>query len=214
MRDVPQCLSTCETLCHVWVVTLIDESQIGMSDHDHPFEFLGVSCHPGSGFSAQALSASSGLSADEGSIAGVLTTEALTAEGLRAGRFDGARIDHYRVNWKAPEDYVHMVTGLIGEVRQKGETFEAEWRGEASRLERSAGRVFSRVCDASFGDTRCGLNADNFPSGTVCPRTFTACRDQFSNTVNYRGFPYLLGDDALVAAPQEGELRDGGSRFS
>jgi len=60
---------------------------------------------------------------------------------------------------------------------------------------------------------RMGLNADNFPSGTVCPRSFSACRDRFNNALNFRGFPYLLGDDALTAAPRESEIRDGGSRY-
>jgi len=53
----------------------------------------------------------------------------------------------------------------------------------------------------------------NFPSGTVCPRSFSACRDRFNNALNFRGFPYLLGDDALTAAPRESEIRDGGSRY-
>ena len=132
---------------------------------------------------------------------------------FRQAGLDGARIESFRVNWTNTAEYVPMASGYVGDIRQQGGVYEAEWLGEASRLERSTGRVFARLCDAEFGDARCGLDPDDFPEGTACPRTFDAC-GQFGNRINFRGFPYLLGDDALIAAPQEGEVRDGGSRYS
>ena len=117
-------------------------------------------------------------------------------------------------NWREPEQRVHMSTGRLGSIRQNGETFEAEWTGQSVLLGRSVGRVFSKLFDAELGDNRCGLNIDDFPEGTICPRTFQACRNQFNNVLNYRGFPFLLGDDALQAAPQIGARRDGSSRYS
>lgn len=105
------------------------------------------------------------------------------------------------------------VTRTPRAIRQRGQAFEAEWTGEAAKLNRSFGRVYSKICDAEFGDERCGLNAADFPDGTSCPRSLEACREQFDNVMNYRGFPYLLGDDALQAAPQITERRDGSSRY-
>jgi len=103
--------------------------------------------------------------------------------------------------------------GRLGEVTISGEDISIEWLGQASLLDQSTGRVFSRQCDANFGDARCGLSKNNFADGTVCPRSFEACRDQFSNTINFRGFPYLLGDDALLAGVAESDRRDGSSRY-
>lgn len=214
MRNVPNEITKCTTLCNVWIMTLRDDSQLGFTDHDRVLEVKGVSCLPQSGFTAENANGRAGLDPSEAEVAGILDDARITAADIRSGRFDGARIDHHRVNWAKASQYVHMATGLIGEIKQKGAAFEAQWRGEASLLERSAGRVFSRLCDAEFGDTRCGINKAAYPDGTVCARTILACREQFSNSLNFRGFPYLLGDDALVAVPQEGEPRDGGSRFS
>lgn len=214
MRDVPQTLQGCETLCRVWILTLKDTAQLGFSDHDAPLVFQGVTCHPQSGFTPKSAVAALGFDVDNGNVESVLDGLQIAPNDIRSGRFEGARLDHYRVDWNATDHFVHMSTGLLGEIRQAGAAFEAEWLGEASILERSAGRVFSRMCDAEFGDARCGLDPGAFPEGTVCSRTFTACRDQFSNSVNFRGFPYLLGDDTLIAAPHLGETRDGGSRFT
>lgn len=214
MRNVAPEIFTCTTLCNVWIVTLRDDSRLGFTDHDRRLALQGVACVPQSGFSPESATARAGLEPGSAMVAGVLDDDRITAEDIRNGRFGGGRIDHYCVNWTEPLQYVHMATGLLGEIKQKGDAFEAQWLGEASFLERSTGRVFSRQCDAEFGDARCGVDKSAYPEGTLCARTLRVCRDQFSNSVNFRGFPYVLGDDALVASPQEGEPRDGGSRFS
>jgi len=95
-----------------------------------------------------------------------------------------------------------------------GDRFTVELSGQGAQLSRTQGRVFSRMCDARLGDARCGLSIDDFPSHTQCPRTFTACRDIFGNSVNFRGFPYLIGDDAMQSGPDGSPALDGGSRYA
>lgn len=204
MREVSESLKACTTLCEAWRITFSNNSQLGFTDHDRPLWIEGLKYHPSSGFEP----------GGDQDVKGILRSDLITPEDIGAGRFDGARIDRLRVNWQNPPEYVHMATGYIGEITQQGRAFTAQWLGQASRLERSTGRVFSRRCEAEFGDAQCGVNKADFPDGTTCPHTFEACRDRFSNSLNFRGFPYLLGDDALTAGPQEGELRDGGSRYS
>jgi len=117
------------------------------------------------------------------------------------------------VNWLQPDEFGLIWSGKLGDIKIKDGHFEAELVGRAAVLERVTGRVFARGCDASFGDARCGLNAGNFPAGTVCPRIFEACQSQFDNTVNFRGFPYMIGEDAAYAAPRDGDVKDGSSRY-
>jgi len=81
--------------------------------------------------------------------------------------------------------------------------------GQATLLDRSTGRVFSRRCDAEYGDERCGLVAQD---GESCERTLEACKG-FGNTLNFRGFPYLLGDDVLQKGVHLTPRRTGGSRY-
>lgn len=47
-----------------------------------------------------------------------------------------------------------------------------------------------------------------------CDKRFETCRAKFANTVNFRGFPHMPGNDAVQARPVTGELMDGSSRFS
>jgi len=187
---------------------------MGFTDHDAELTFEGINCSAQSGFVPGDIQNALGLDVDQTEIQGALHSQRITAQALRSGHYDRAKLELFRVNWQSPDDYVAIFSGHIGEVRLRGDAYEAIITGEDAVLERSTGRVFSRICSAEFGDKDCGLDPNNFPPGTSCPRRFSACRDQFANTLNFRGFPYLLGDDALLAGPIIGEARDGGSRYA
>jgi uncharacterized phage protein (TIGR02218 family) len=47
-----------------------------------------------------------------------------------------------------------------------------------------------------------------------CDKRFETCRAKFANTLNFRGFPHMPGNDALQSGPIAGEPMDGSSRFS
>jgi len=202
------------TQCSLWRLALSNNTQLGFTDHDQDLLIEGLVYHASSGLNAGMSEARLGFSSDSGAVQGVLTSDRITSLDISNGVYDSARIDHFRVNWLNTEQIVHVNSGHLGVIRRSGEAFEAEWVGRSSQLEHSTGRVFSSLCDAEFGDERCGVNAANFPEGTICARTFSVCQSTFSNIENFRGFPYLLGDDALQAAPEEGQVFDGGSRYS
>jgi uncharacterized phage protein (TIGR02218 family) len=53
---------------------------------------------------------------------------------------------------------------------------------------------------------------DMFTVTAGCDKRFATCRDRFANTVNFRGFPHIPGNDFLVAYPVPGAPgNDGGS---
>ncbi|MEO0386838.1 MAG: phage BR0599 family protein, partial [Pseudomonadota bacterium] len=79
-------------------------------------------------------------------------------EDILVGRFDDASVEHWWVNWQAPEDRILVLRGALGEVRQQGNAFEAELRGISEALNRPLGRAFSRTCGAAFGDSSCGID--------------------------------------------------------
>jgi uncharacterized phage protein (TIGR02218 family) len=47
-----------------------------------------------------------------------------------------------------------------------------------------------------------------------CDKRFETCRTKFSNTLNFRGFPHMPGNDAVQAGPVAGAPMDGSSRFT
>jgi len=55
---------------------------------------------------------------------------------------------------------------------------------------------------------------DGFTVTPGCDKSFATCRDRFGNAVNFRGFPYMPGNDAVLAAPAADQPRDGGSRYA
>lgn len=46
-----------------------------------------------------------------------------------------------------------------------------------------------------------------------CDKRFETCRTKFANSVNFRGFPYMPGNDAVQAGPGRGRKLDGSSRY-
>jgi uncharacterized phage protein (TIGR02218 family) len=146
------------TLATCWRVERADGAVLGFTDHDRPLGFDGVVYAPETGADAGALQSSADLSVDNTEIAGALTADALSTEDLSAGRYDGASVEIWRVNWADVSSRALLKRGVIGEVAREGERFRAEIRGLSHALDRVQGRIFQRGCDAVCGDARCGVD--------------------------------------------------------
>lgn len=163
MRDIPAALAEhlagdATTLAHAFVVRLTDGTTFGFTDHDRELTVDGVACRPDSGFDASAATRHAGFAVGEEEIAGVLSAEVISESDLAAGRWDGATVDVYCLNWQAPGVPMKLRTGRLGEVVQRDGAFRAELRGPAYALGQTRGRLYGRFCDASFGDARCGIS--------------------------------------------------------
>jgi uncharacterized phage protein (TIGR02218 family) len=57
------------------------------------------------------------------------------------------------------------------------------------------------------------VTGDAFTVTVGCDKQFSSCKTKFANAANFRGFPYMIGNDAVVAyAGSETDL-NGGSRY-
>lgn len=148
------------THAHVWRIVRRDGTVFAFSDHDRELLFDAVVCEPHVALRAAAIEKSVGLNVDTASIAGALSSSAITEEDLARGLWDGARVDFYRVDWTDTAQRVHLFAGRIGEVKRGAAAFEAELRGLQAALNVPVGRVFSRFCDADLGDARCGKEVE------------------------------------------------------
>jgi len=146
------------TTCHAWRVTRRDGVVLGFCEHDRDLTFDGTIFLAASGFSASEAEAATGLSAGADEVAGGFSNVAIREQDLATGRYDGARVDLFLVNWAAPDQHMLLNTREIGEVSRAGGQFRAELRSLAHRLNQPQGRVYNRRCDASLGDARCGVN--------------------------------------------------------
>ncbi len=276
------------TLCRCWAVTRSDGTVLGFTDHDVDLTFEGISFAADSGMAARSLEQTTGLAVDNTEALGVLSAAAVTEADIRAGRYDGARVKAWLVNWAEVDQRMVLFAGTIGEIQRAGGAFQAELRGLSEALNQPQGRVYQKGCAAVLGDAACGVDLDApgysavvpvetvsggkfftfsslggfadrwfekgrlrvedgaarglvalvkndrfsdgvheielwealpaqvAPGDTVrieagCDRRLRTCRLKFANTVNFRGFPAIPGEDWLMSVPRRDGLNDGGS---
>lgn len=164
MRTIPGALQAhldgeVTTLCHAWRVTRQDGAVLGFTDHDRDLSFGGTVYVAASGFEGSEAEDGNGLSAEGGDISGGFSADAVRAEDLSAGRYDGAKVEVYTVNWQDTAQSLLLRTAELGEVRREGGLFRAELRRLTHRLDLVRGRIYGQRCDAVLGDGRCKVNA-------------------------------------------------------
>ena len=278
------------TLCNCWRLTLRSGEELGFTDHDQPLIFASTTFESQSGFTGSDMESSLGLSVDNLEATGALRSGSLDEARLRAGDFDHAAIEIWRVNWSNVAQRVLMRKGHLGEVTSGSGAFTAEVRGLAHLFDQSQGRLYQYGCDASLGDARCavdlesvsfkatgtltsadaatlnvaGINSyadDWFTGGTItwqaganagrqlavrrhrllssfakvelwqtppfeittgetvtlrtgCDKLFSTCKAKFTNTVNFRGFPHMPGNDFVLTFASADDVNNDGGRRS
>lgn len=143
------------TVCRAWTVRRRDGTVLGFTDHDRDLEVDGVVCRADNGLTARAIHQTTGLSVDNTEAFGALSAASITEADLLAGRFDGAEVRTYLVNWQSPVDFVEQFRGYLGEITRGGGSFKAELRGLSELLNRPVGMAYSPRCSAILGDGRC-----------------------------------------------------------
>lgn len=278
------------TLCFCWRVTRPDATVQGFTNHDVDLVFEGTTFLAASGFTASEVVKNLGLSIDNLSVAGALSSSSLNDTDLAAGKYDNSTIEIFRVNWANVSQRVLIHKGPIGEIKRGKTAFEAELLGLAQQLNTEQGRRFNFSCDAVLGDARCKIDLNNvlfkgtgsvttvvdprrlivsgidsfatlwFSLGRLlwtsgpnsgnavmvkrhvktvsqvtvelwepmsetivagngftitagCDKQSRTCKSKFNNLVNHRGFEYMIGNDAIMAAAAVSQKLDGSSRY-
>lgn len=148
------------TLCWCWCLTRHDGVKLGFTDHDRPLTFDGTTFEAASGFTASEMKDQIGFGVDNVEVTGAVSSDRLAEEDLRAGIYDDAKVEIFRVNWEDVDQRVLMRTGSLGEVSRAGQAFAAEVRGLSHYLQQPKGRLFQYACDADLGDSRCSVNLE------------------------------------------------------
>jgi uncharacterized phage protein (TIGR02218 family) len=88
-------------------------------------------------------------------VEGALTSDAIDERDLLAGRWDGARVAIFAVDWTAPDAGIALGEGTIGAIETKDGAITAELRGPTAALDRPVAEETSPGCRAELGDRRC-----------------------------------------------------------
>jgi len=148
------------TTCRTWAITRRDGVIYGFTDHDLDISFDGIDFIANTGLTARALTQTTGLSVDNTEAMGALTSAAIREEDIIAGRFDGAQVQAWLVNWTVPTQRVLQFCGEIGELTRGDGAFDAELRGITEALNQPQGRVYQSPCSAVLGDEKCAFDLE------------------------------------------------------
>ncbi|MFM9974322.1 MAG: DUF2163 domain-containing protein [Beijerinckiaceae bacterium] len=165
MRSVPPDLaaelaSGATTLCRCWKAMRRDGSTFGFTDHDRDLVFNGVQFKASTGLEASEAAATIGFAVGGGEVAGALTSEAISEADIASGKWDGASVETWLVDWSAPTRRLLLDSGQIGDIQRSGETFTAEVRSLAHLFDQEKGRRYEGLCSAELGDVQCGAVLD------------------------------------------------------
>lgn len=146
---------TTTTLARAWAVLRADGLRLGFTDHDTELRFEGMRFRPDSGLTARALMQGAGLAVDNTEAEGALSDDAITERDLMAGRWDGADLRLWEVDWRDVSQRRLIFSGSLGEVTRASGAFRAELRGLTEPLGAPLGRVYHPRCAACLGDAAC-----------------------------------------------------------
>jgi uncharacterized phage protein (TIGR02218 family) len=163
MRSIPAPLAAHlaqdgTTTAKCWRVIRSDGLTLGFTDHDRMLEVEGTTCAPTFGLDGGEMPARLGQQVETGEVLGVLDSLAISEDDILLGRYDGAQVETWLVNWADPGQCLKLRVDTIGEIVREDGVFRAELRSPQQALNVTRGRVYHGLCDAVVGDTRCGVD--------------------------------------------------------
>jgi uncharacterized phage protein (TIGR02218 family) len=147
------------TMALCWRLDRRDGIALGFTTHDRDLSISGLTYRAAPGMLPSAISVSDGFDVDTLDISGALTADAISADDLADGRWDGARLRIFATSWEDPgADVLPLARGELGDVGIRSDSFTAEMRGPTALLEKPVVEQTSPECRAELGDRRCRVN--------------------------------------------------------
>ncbi len=193
------------TLAWCWRLSRRDGVVLGLTSHDRDLLIDGVLYRAAPGMKPSAIETSDSLDASTMDLEGAISSDAIAARDLDAGRWDGAALTLFVTDWTAPE----VARGTLGAIERRGSAFAAELQGITQMLDRPVCPATSPSCRAALGDPACRIDLAPLTrarrivaiDGRQVTKQLATCRTRFANAVNFRGEAHLPGNDLLTRYP-------------
>ena len=142
-----------------WRVERRDGVCLGFTTHDRDLVVAHLRYRAAPGLLPSAVTLSDGFGSGALDISGALTSDAISEADLSAGRWDGAAVTLFMVDWESPgSETLFLARGRLGDVAFQGRRFSAELRGPTAVLDAPVVEQTSPGCRASLGDRRCRVD--------------------------------------------------------
>jgi uncharacterized phage protein (TIGR02218 family) len=143
------------TMALCWRLERRDGVGIGLTAHDRDLMIDGNRYRSSPGMTPSAIKRGDGGDASSMDVTGAMSSAAISEADLVGGRWDGASVRLFAVDWTDARHRVALGGGTIGAVETGDGGFTAELRGLAALLDRPATEETSPECRAELGDRRC-----------------------------------------------------------
>lgn len=147
------------TMAWCWRLARRDGVVVGLTSHDRDLMIGGTPYRAAPGMKPSAIEASDSLEVETMELEGAVSSAALAAADLDAGRWDGAQLELMVADWSDPASApITVARGELGAVERRGAGFAAELRGVTGLLDAPACPATSPSCRAALGDRACRVD--------------------------------------------------------
>lgn len=196
-KNVPSAIQTTidarsTSLARCWKITRLDGTTYGFTEFNNPLSINAdgngaITYQPDLTFNTEAFSYSDEMEVDGTSMVGVIDSSLFSEADLIAGKFDGATVLSFLVDWNnVAGGVVKLLKGKLGEFERKDFGFRAECRGLSQYLQNNIVSLYTPRCRSKFGDTGVGTsggcNFDLYSKTQTCTVQSVASRKQFNVT--------------------------------
>lgn len=150
------------SLCNLINITDALGNTLALTDHIQDVIFSAVTHLARPGMKISLMKTSGNMEIDNYEIEGYFVPGIVTMSDLLKGRFTGARVRRYIVNYDDLADgYLQIGDGNVSRVEVADNAFRVQVLGKMWRLSQPVGRTVTKRCDVeTLGDARCQFNLD------------------------------------------------------
>ena len=142
-------------------MTLSDSTVIGYTNHDKDLIVSAVTYSASTGYTPTDIKNTDMLNVNNMDVQGLILTAGITDADIAAGKYDGAAVEMFLVNWDdISEGTIPLHRGTVGKISRDGNMFVAELRGIKQLLQQNITENYSATCRATLGDSRCKVRLD------------------------------------------------------
>ncbi len=154
-KQVTNCAICCK-------VKMRSGKEFGFTSHQIDIQFDGLNYVSSTGLSMSACHFNASLAEDNLEIESIFLESAITEADVISGKFDYAEIEIFMVNYNdLSQGKVILNSGITNEIRLEEGKFTVEITGFARKLSCGIANVYTKTCQAKFGDAKCGVNLRN-----------------------------------------------------
>jgi len=197
------------TLCYCYRIERLDGVVMGFTDHDQALTIDGIIYEPTGGFDRSSAESRVGAAIDSIDLQGAISSDRITIEDVRDGRYDDAKVFLLDVDWKLSVITRTRATYIVAQLEVKTDnaitvTIETETETLWNIINQS---TVTGNCPYVLGDTDCGVVVAATSAQVIATdgRTYieTSAGDPATGTT-WRGGSVSIGGRSWEIARHEG----------